>query len=547
VSEADASAFGLADIPAEFNVASWVLDRQVAEGRGGNTALVLAERRLDFAELTELSDRAGGALREMGVRPGERVLLVLSDGAEFVASWYGALKAGAVTAEAYTFLPVKDLAYLLRYSQARVVVADPTTLANVREAVAGSPWSHTILAVGVPAADLLPGEVSWDAALEAPAAFEPPPTMRDDIAIWKFTTGSTGRPKAAVHTHASPRLSSEWYGQGVLGLGPDDLVLAVPKLFFGYARDLTTLFPQAAGGAGIAFPERSTPERIFDLVERHRPTVLVTVPTMIQQMLDLDGAESRDLSSLRLCTSAGEALPAALLDRWRERFGVEVLDGLGSSEAYHIYISQYPGESRPGTIGRLVPGYEARLVDEAGEDVADGETGELWLRGGTAALMYWADREKSLATYAGDVVHTGDLLSRDEAGFFTYRGRADSLLKVGGIWVAPDEVEACLGAHEAVAEAAVVGVDRRGLTVTRAYVVAAAGTVADEALAETLRKHVRETLSPHKYPREVVFLDQMPRTGSGKVDRAEIRRLAEGTGEAGASGRCAGEAGARDG
>jgi benzoate-CoA ligase family protein len=498
----------------------------VEEGRGANTALVCGERSVDFAELTELSGRAGSALREAGVRPEERVLLVLADGLEFLAAWYGALKAGAVTAEAYTFLPVKDLAYLLRYSQARAVVADRATLANVREAVAQSPWLHAILAVGVPRADLLPGELAWDAALDAAPAFEPTPTARDDIAIWKFTTGSTGSPKAAVHTHASPRLSAELYGQGVLGLRPDDLVLAVPKLFFGYARDLTTLFPQAVGGAGIAFPERSTPERIFDLVERHRPTVLVTVPTMIQQMLDLPGAESRDLSSLRFCTSAGEALPAPLLARWMERFGVEVLDGLGSSEAYHIYISQYPGESRPGTLGRLVPGYEARLVDEGGEDVAAGEAGELWLRGGTAALMYWAEREKSLATYAGDEVRTGDLLSRDADGFFTYRGRADSLLKVGGIWVAPDEVEACLGAHEAVAEAAVVGVDRQGLTTTRAYVVAAEGTVPDEALADALRDHVRRTLSPHKYPREVVFLARMPRTGSGKIDRSEIRRLA---------------------
>ena len=482
---------------------------------------------MDFAELAELSDRAGAALRDAGVRPGERVLLVLADGVEFVAAWYGALKAGAVTAEAYTFLPVKDLAYLLRYSAARAVVADSATLANVREAVAASPWPHTILAVGVPAADLLPGELAWDAALDAASDPEPTPTRRDDIAIWKFTTGSTGSPKAAVHTHASPRLSAELYGQGVLGLRADDLVLSVPKLFFGYGRDLSTLFPQAVGGGGIVFPERSTPERLFDLIERHRPTVLVAVPTMIQQMLDLPGAESRDLSSLRFCTSAGEALPAPLLARWMDRFGVEVLDGLGSSEAYHIYISQRPGEMRPGTIGRLVPGYEARLVDEAGSDVPDGEPGELWLRGATAALMYWGEREKSLATFAGDTVHTGDLLSRDEDGFFAYRGRADSLLKVGGIWVAPDEVEACLGAHEAVAEAAVVGVDRQGLTVTRAYVAVTEGTTAGDELADALRDHVRGTLSPHKYPREVVFLARMPRTGSGKIDRSEIRRLAQ--------------------
>jgi benzoate-CoA ligase family protein len=519
--------FGLGEIPAEFNIACWVIDRQVEEGRGANTALVVGERTIDFAELAELSDRAGGALRDAGVRPGERVLLVLSDGPEFVAAWYGVLKIGAVTAEAYTFLPVKDIAYLLRYSGARVVIADAATIESVREAVAISPWEHTILAVGVAAGGLRDGEIAWDEALAATAMpFEPTPTMRDEIAIWKFTTGSTGAPKAAVHTHASPRLSAENYGQGVLGLRADDLVLAVPKLFFGYARDLTTLFPQAVGGAGIAFPERSTPERLFDLIERHRPTVLVTVPTMIQQMLDLPGAEERDLSSLRFCTSAGEALPPALLARWMERFGVEVLDGLGSSEAYHIYISQYPGALRPGTLGKLVPGYEARLVDEDGAEVATGETGELWLRAPTAALMYWAEREKSLATYEGDLVHTGDLLSRDADGYFTYRGRADSLLKVGGIWVAPDEVEACLGAHDSVAEAAIVGVDRGGLVTTRAYIVAAAGVETDDALADLLRTHVRETLSPHKYPREVVFLDAMPRTGSGKIDRAQIRRLA---------------------
>lgn len=526
MSEADAAAPGLEQIPAEFNVASWILDRQVEEGNGARTALVVGEREVDFAELRKLADRAGAALREAGVRPGERVLLVLSDGLEFVAAWYGALKAGAVTAEAYTFLPVKDLAYLLRYSQARAVVADATTIERVREAAAASPWQHTILAVAVPVTELRQGELGWEAALAAASELEPVPTMRDEIAIWKFTTGSTGRPKAAVHTHASPRLSAECYGQGVLGLRPDDRVLPVPKLFFGYARDLTTLFPQAVGGAGIVFPERSTPERLFELIERHRPTVLVTVPTMIRQMLDLPGAEGRDLSSLRFCTSAGEALPPALLERWLERTGVEVLDGLGSSEAYHVYISQYPGESRPGTLGRLAPGYEARLVDEAGEEVGAGETGELWLRGPTTALMYWADRAKSLATYSGDLVRTGDLLCRDAEGHFSYRGRADSLLKVGGIWVAPDEVEGCLSAHAAVADAAVVGVEREGLTVTRAYVVAAEGAEAGEELADALRDHVRQTLSPHKYPREVVFLEAMPRTGSGKVDRTAIKELA---------------------
>jgi benzoate-CoA ligase family protein len=520
-----AASLRLEDVPREFNLAAWILDRPVAEGRGGRTALIHDHGTTTYAELAALTNRAGHVLRDAGVRPGDRVLLVLADGPEFVADWYATLKIGAVTAEAYTFLPVKDLAYYLRYAQARAVIADASTLERVREAAAQSPYEHVVVAVGVDEGQLRPGEIAWEPAVAAaPDALDPAPTLRDDIAIWKFTTGSTGSPKAAVHPHGAPRLSAEWYGQEVLGLNEDDLVLPVPKLFFGYARDLTTLFPFAVGGAGLVFAQRTSAERIFDLVERHRPTVLATVPTMMRQMLDLPGAAERDLSSLRFCTSAGEALPSPLLEEWLAAFGVEVLDGLGSSEAYHVYISQRPGAVRPGTLGQLVPGYTARLVDAGGADVAPGEDGELWLQGETAALMYWADRPKSLRTFHGDVVHTGDLLAQDADGYFTYRGRADDLLKVGGIWVAPEEVERCLLAHDAVAEVAVAGVQREGLVLTRAYVVAQAAEP-DDALADALRAHVRATLSPHKYPREVVFVDELPRTPSGKVDRAAIRAL----------------------
>jgi benzoate-CoA ligase family protein len=516
----------LEDIPREFNIATWVLDRQLEEGRGQRTALVCGDTTVTYAELAALTNRVGHLLRDAGVRPGDRVLLVLADGAEFVAAWYGTLKIGAVTAEAYTFLQAKDLAYYLAYSRARAVVADATTLERVREAVAAAGTDPAVVVLGAPEGGLRDGEVSWEAAVAAaPDALVAEPTLRDDIAIWKFTTGSTGAPKAAVHPHSAPRLSAAWYGQEVLGLRGDDLVLPVPKLFFGYARDLTTLFPFTVGGAGVVFPERSTAARIFDLVERHRPTVLVTVPTMMQQMLDLPGAGERDLSSLRFCTSSGEALPPPLLARWMDRFGVEVLNGLGSSEAYHVYISQRPGRVRPGALGQIVPGYEARLADADGRDVPDGEDGELWLRGETAALMYWADRPKSLDTFAGDVVRTGDLLRRDGDGYFTYRGRADDLLKVGGIWVAPAEVEECLLEHAAVAGVAVAGVERSGLTLTCAYVVVRPGCGDGDALADALRDHVRRHLSPHKYPREVVFLETLPKTASGKLDRSAIRRL----------------------
>ena len=350
------------DVPRAFNLASYFVDRNVEEGRGARTALIGPGGATTYAELAALTNRSGNVLRELGVHAEERVLLVLADGVEFVALWYGVQKIGAVTAEAYTFLQPKDYAYYLDYTRASVVVADETTLEGVREAAASSRWLRQVLVVGAPE-ELRSGEASFD-TLVAAASDElgPAPTTRDDIAIWKFTTGSTGLPKAAVHPQHSPLLSFDWYARGVLGIREDDLVLPVPKLFFGYARDLTALYPFGVGAAGIVFPERTTPERIFELVVQHRPSILVQVPTMMAAMTAHPDAAHQDLSCLRLCTSAGEALPRELYERWRATFGVEVLDGIGSSEAYHIYISNRPGAARPGTLGQVVPGYSAQVM-----------------------------------------------------------------------------------------------------------------------------------------------------------------------------------------
>ena len=487
------------DLPRELNIASFFVDRNVEEGRGERTALIDPSGPTSYAELADLVNRCGNVLRDLGVRPEDRVLLVLGDSVEFVALWYGAQKIGAVTAEAYTFLQPKDYAYYLDYTRAGVVVADATTEGPVREAAAQSPWLRHVLVV----------DDSFEQRLaDAPAALEPASTTKDDIAIWKFTTGSTGQPKAAVHPQHSPLLSFDWYARGVLGIHEDDLVLPVPKLFFGYARDLAALYPFGVGGAGVVFSERTTPERIFELIAQHRPTILVNVPTMMAQMVGHPEAAEQDLSCLRLCTSAGEALPRDLYERWLETFGVEVLDGMGSSEAYHIYISNRPGRVRPGSIGELVPGYDAHIA----------ENGELWIKGDTAALLYWGEHEKTKRTFSGDVVKTGDLCERDEDGFFWYRGRVDDLIKVGGIWVAPAEIEHCLVGHPAVVEAAVVGAQENGLTLTRAYVVAR-----EPVEERALQDFVRERLSPHKYPREVRFVDDLPKTPSGKLDRKALR------------------------
>ncbi|MFZ0921136.1 MAG: benzoate-CoA ligase family protein [Candidatus Dormiibacterota bacterium] len=514
------TAAGIAPGP---NLATVFLDRNLLEGRGELPALVGPAGATTYAELAALTNRVGNALIELGVQPHQRVLLALADSAEFVATWYAVQKIGAVTAEVYTFLQPKDYTYYLDYTEAAVVVVDGVTLERMREAAAASRVRPTLLVVNPGKALLGEREVSLESLLSRQSAdLVARPAARDDIAIWKFTTGSTGRPKACVHTSRSPIVNFEGYAQGVLGLRSEDIVLPVPKLFFGYARDLVALFPFGVGGTGVIFAERTTPELIFELIARHRPTILVNVPTMMQAMLDHPSAARQDLSCLRLCTSAGEALPEPLHRRWNQTFGIEVLDGIGSSEAYHIYISNRPGRVRPGSIGEVVPGYAAEVVDEQGNPVPDGQIGRLWVRGESAARMYWQDHEASARTFAPDLVMSEDLVERDADGYFQYRGRADDLLKVGGIWVAPAEIERCLATHPQVVECAVVAAQQDGLTRGCAWVVLTSGAA---ATPETLQAFVRERLSPHKVPGEVRVVTELPRTGSGKIDRRALREL----------------------
>ncbi len=517
-----------------LNLAGYFVDRNLAEGRGDRTALITPDGACTYAELAALTNQVGNALLEIGVRPQERVLLALADSVEFVATWYAVQKIGAVTAEVYTFLQPKDYAHYLEYTAATVVVVDLPTLERMRAARDIGDARPILLVVGVAPGELRQREVHFEALVtRQPTGLAPAPAARDTIAIWKFTTGSTGRPKACVHAVRSPLVSFEGYARGVLGIGPDDVVLPVPKLFFGYARDLTALFPFGAGGAGIIFPDRPTPELLFELIARHRPSILVNVPTMMQAMLDHPAAAGQDLSCLRLCTSAGEALSEPLHHRWNDTFGVEVLDGIGSSEAYHIYVSNRPGRSRPGSIGEVVPGYVATVVDDDDQPVADGRIGRLWVRGESAALMYWGDEEASRRTFAPGLVMSGDLVERDRDGFFAYRGRADDLLKVGGIWVAPAEIERCLSGHPDVVECAVVAADRDGLTRGCAWIVAREGT---SPTPESIQAFVRERLAPHKVPREVRLTGVMPRTGSGKIDRRALREAATASPAGGGAG-----------
>jgi benzoate-CoA ligase family protein len=346
-------------------------------------------------------------------------------------------------------------------------------------------------------------------------------THRWDPAIWLFTSGSTGKPKAAVHLQQDLPWNTERYARQVLGIRADDLTASVPKLFFGYATGTNLLFPFSVGGAAVLFSERSEPAVLFDVIERYKPTILTSVPTMIGAMLNHPGGTARDLSSLRLCLSAGEALPHELHRRWQQAFGVEILDGIGSAEMFHIYISNHPGDVVPGSLGRLVPGYEARIVDAEGADVPAGEAGTLWIKGGSAAVFYWQAREKSKEVLRGDWVVTGDHMRCDDQGRFWYEGRTDDMLKVGGIFVSPFEVENCLLQHPRVAECAVIGYKGPdGLVKPKAYVVPRGG--GDEVLARELQDFVKTRLAAFKYPRAVEFAASLPKNDRGKIDRRRL-------------------------
>lgn len=506
--------------PEDFNLADWLLGARLRAGLGGRVALRLPGGELTYAEVGALADRFARVVTGLGVQPEQRVLIALPDGAEFVGALFGVLAAGAVAVPVNPELGDEAIAALLDYLRPALAVIDGGLAPLWGEALGRAREGVRRLTVGAPA----PGCPSFE-ELSRPAAagFATVRTHRDDPAVFLFSGGTTGRPKAVVQSHRSYAFTTVVYGQRVLGLGPDDVTLAVPRLFFGYALGTNLFFPFSVGASACLFPGRATAETIFDALHRHRPSVLANVPTMVQQMVAHPRAASADLSCLRLATSAGEALPAALWQRWRDTFGVELLDGLGTAEQWHVFLSNRPGEARAGTLGRVVEGFEVRVCDEAGSELGAGETGWLHVRGGARATGYWREADKSAATFRGEWVVTGDLVARDGDGFFTYHGRADDALKVGGRWFAPAEVEACLARHAEVAECAVVGVpDEHGLVKPHAWVIPRAPHA---GLERELAEHVARELAPWKAPRAVHLVADLPRTHLGKIDRARLKRL----------------------
>lgn len=512
------------DPPADFNLADHLLDARVREGLGEKTALVTAGESHTYRDVQTLANRFARVLRGLGLEPEQRVLIALPDGPAFVAALFGAFKAGAVAVMANPALRTEEIAYFLEYTRARVAVVHAEALLAFGAAAEKARWLRRLLTVGGDPK----GPSSFEAlAAAAPASFDPVPTHRDDACLWLFSGGTTGRPKAVIQSHRSYANTTELYAKGAMGYRESDVTLSVPKLFFGYATGSNLFFPFSVGATAALYPEHPTAPVVFEQIRRHRPTILVNVPAMVSQMCDHPDAAKEDLSSVRICTSAGEALPPELHRRFRERFGVEILDGLGTAEMWHIFLTNHPGEARPGTLGRAVAGFEVKVCDEAGAEVARGDVGELWVRGGSRAIGYWQQMEATAAAFRGEWYLTGDLVSMDADGYVTYAGRADDMLKVSGKWVAPAEVEDCLLSHPDVRECAVVGVpDPSGLVKPRAYVVAKAGKDASPraSLAEDLKAHVRERLAHYKGPREVVLVESLPRTHLGKVDRGKLRK-----------------------
>jgi benzoate-CoA ligase family protein len=490
-------------VPERFNAAALFVDRHRHE-RGSRTAFRFEGRSVTYGELAEQVDRCGNALAALGVEIEQRVLIVLDDRPAFAAAFWGAAKLGAVAVPVSPLLATDEYEFILDDRRARC------------------PWLRAVVVADGPAPS---GALELDALLAAAApTLAPAATFREDLVYWGYTSGSTGRPKAAVHSHKDLLAAADLVGVGVFGLGPDDRVFSASKLFFAFGLGNSLYFPARVGAASVLVPHRIDAERAFEVIAAERPTVFFTVPTLYARMLAVDDAEHRwDLSSLRYCVSSGEALPPAIFDAWAERFGVELVEVVGSTEALHDFIANRPGAARRGASGRLVPGFEARLLDETGAPAPDGAVGHLLIKGEPTSPYYWNRLDRTRATMQGEWLRTGDMFSRDADGFYYFAGRADDMLKVAGMWVSPSEVEALLVEHPGVLEAGVVGVaDAQGLTRPHAFVVLKQGVKASDELAGALIELVRRR-GGHRAPAGVTFVEELPKTATGKVQRFRLR------------------------
>lgn len=515
------------ELPEPFNAATALIDTHTADGRGAKPAILCGDRTVTYSDLQDSVNRTGNMLRSLGVRIEERVAILLPDSPEWAFTFFGAMKIGAVAVPMNTMLGPKDYAYLLNDCRARVLVVHASLVdrvAGIRDEL--KRLEHVVVVEGDdPSAKCL----SWSDLLAAASPeLDTADTTKDDTAFWLYSSGTTGFPKGAMHLHHDMIVEAELYSRQTIGLEESDVSFSVAKLFFAYGLGNGLYFPLYAGGTTILLPGRPTPDAVFETIQRHRPTVFYSVPTSYAAMLHAaEQNEQTELGRVRMCVSAGETLPKHLFDKWLDRFGVEILDGIGSTEILHIFISNRPGAARAGSTGQIVPGYEAKICDEQGRELPPRHVGTLWIKGDSIAAGYWNKHEQTKQTFCGEWINTHDKFLIDEDGYFWYAGRTDDMMKVSGQAVWPADVESVLGGHPAVLESGVVGAaDPDGLIKPVAYVVLKDGHEGSPEMERELQSFVKKSTSPHKYPRAVVFVDALPKTATGKIKRFKLRERA---------------------
>jgi benzoate-CoA ligase family protein len=511
------------NLPEQLNAASVFVDENIQQGRGDNIALFNGDETLTYQDVSEMVNKTGNALKNLGINPEDRVMLLLLDSPEFVASFFGAIKIGAVPIPTNTMLKANDFLYFLNDSGAKTLIVHDILLPEIEKIKDDLRYLRNIIVAGNAESNYL----SFNELINRESSdLEAVQTCKDDAAFWLYSSGSTGSPKGVVHLHHDMFYCSDLYAKNVLGLNERDISFSAAKLFFAYGLGNSLYFPFRVGASAILYPEKSDPEKVFQIIERYKPTLFYGVPTLYAKMLQSmeKSVAKPDMETLRLCISAGEALPAELFNRWKNLTDLEILDGIGSTEALHIFISNRQGEVKPGSSGKIVPGYEAKIVDENGIDVKTGEIGNLMIKGDSNAPYYWRKHDKTKKTMIGEWLHTGDKYYKDAEDYFWHCGRSDDMMKVSGMWVSPVEIENILASHEAVLECAVVGnLDEDKLVKPKGFVVLKDGLAPSSGLAKELQKFVLDRAAPYKHPRWIEFIESLPRTATGKVQRFKLR------------------------
>lgn len=507
------------DLPAIYNAATTFVDENVAQGRGAKTAIYYLDQEITYQEVFEKVNRTGNLLRELGLENERRLLLALPDSPEFAYGFFGAIKIGAVPIPTNPWMKSRDYEYLLNDSRAKIALIHESILPEIEPIRGECRFLKHVVVVGKAAGPAL----SYEPLLaRASSRLQAEPTNRDEVAMWLYTSGSTGSPKGAVHLQHDMITISDLFVKPVLGMRETDLCFSASKLFFAYGLGNSLYFPFRFGASTVLWPERPEPEKILQAIERYRPTFFFSVPTLFTRLLRVE--KKYDLSSLRICLSSGEPLPPALFHQWKEKFGLELLDVVGSTEATHDFLANRPGRAKPGSSGEVTPAFEAKIVDGEGKEVPVGEVGNLLVKGDANSPYYWNKHEQTKKTMLGEWLKTGDTYYRDEEGYYWYCGRSDDMMKVGGMWVSPIEIENTILEHPAVLEAAVAAEkDQDGLIKPKAYVVLKAEYQPGEKLKEELQSLVKNKLAPYKYPRWVEFVPDLPKTVTGKIQRFRLR------------------------